>query len=94
MNTKLVRKPERLGARLTAEQTALLQRAADISGRSLTEFVISSAQAAAEQTIRTHQVIELSTRASEQLVNALLNPPPPNERLRAAAARHWPSTGQ
>ncbi len=88
MSARLIKKPERFEARLTPEQKAILQRAADISGRSLTEFVISSAQVAAEETIRTHQVIELSTRASVQLVNALLNPPPPTARLRAAAARH------
>ncbi|MDE3076279.1 MAG: DUF1778 domain-containing protein [Chloroflexota bacterium] len=94
MSAKLIRKPERLEARLTPEQKALLQRAADLSGRTLTEFVISSAQSAAEETIRTHQIIELTVRESEQLANALLNPVPPNERLRAAAARHWPGTDQ
>ncbi len=40
----MVRKPERLEARLTPEQKALLQRAADLSGRTLTEFVIIRAQ--------------------------------------------------
>ena len=94
MSARLIKKPERLEARLTPEQKAILQRAADISGRSLSGFVISSAQAAAEETIRTHQVIELTARESEQFVNALLNPPPPNERLRAAAARYWPNTAE
>jgi uncharacterized protein (DUF1778 family) len=94
MSTSLTKKPERLDARLSTEQKALLQRAADLSGRSLTEFVISSAQAAAEETIRSHQVIELTTRASEAFAATLLNPPPPNKRLQAAAARHWPTTGQ
>ena len=94
MNARLMRKPERLEARLTPEQKALLQRAADLSGRTLSEFVISSAQAAAQETIRTHHIIELTARESEQLANALLNPVPPNERLRVAAARHWPSSDQ
>lgn len=79
---------ERLEARLTAEQKALLQRAADIEGRSLSEFVISSAQQAAEAIIRQHQVLTLTEAESHAFVTMLLNPPEPNERLRAAANQY------
>ncbi len=78
-------KRERIGARITPEQKALLQRAADLTGRSLTDFVVASAQAAAEETIRRHQVIQLTARDSERLAQALLDPPAPNDKLRAAA---------
>ncbi|MBI4494712.1 MAG: DUF1778 domain-containing protein [Chloroflexi bacterium] len=81
-------KRERLEARISPEQKALFQRAADLAGRSLTDFVIGSVQAAAEATIRTHQVLELSARETEAFLAALQDPPPPNERLRAAAERH------
>ena len=37
-------KRARLEARLSDEQKSLLQHAADLTGRSLTEFVVSSAQ--------------------------------------------------
>jgi uncharacterized protein (DUF1778 family) len=79
---------ERLEARLPAEAKAIIQHAADISGRSLSDFVATSALAAAEETIRRHEVIVLSARDSLALVEALLNPKGPNEALRAAARRH------
>jgi uncharacterized protein (DUF1778 family) len=87
-------KRERLEARITPEQKALFQRAADLTGRSLTDFVVSSVQAAAETTIRTHQVMELTARETEALLDALENPPAPNERLRAAAREYRAFTGR
>ena len=78
-------KSERLAARVTPKQKELFQRAADLTGRTLTDFIISSAEAAAEEAVRTRQVIELTTEDTKVLVAALLNPPKPNERLRAAA---------
>lgn len=81
-------KRERLEARISPEQKALFQRAAELTGRSLTDFVVSSAQAAAEETIRSHEVITLSVRDSVAFVEALLSPPEPNEHLRAAARRY------
>src|SRR4051812_21047416 len=79
---------ERLEARLPAEAKAIIQRAADISGRSLSDFVATSALAAAEETIRQHDLIVLSARDSIAFVEALLNPKGPNEALREAARRH------
>lgn len=87
-------KRERLEARITAEQKALFQRAADLSGRSLTDFVVASVQAAAQEVVHRHDVIALSPRDSLRFVEALLNPPEPNERLRAAARRHRAFTGE
>ena len=78
---------ERLEARITADQKALLQRAAALEGRSITDFVVSSAQAAAEETIRRHEVITLTARDGAAFVEAVMNPPAPNERLRDAARR-------
>jgi uncharacterized protein (DUF1778 family) len=81
-------KPERLEARLPAEVKAIIQHAADISGRSLSDFVVSSALEAAEETIRRHEVIALSARDSVAFVEALLNPREPNEALREAFRLH------
>lgn len=79
---------ERLEARVSAEQKALMERAAALEGRSLTDFVVGSAQAAAVATIRQHEVITLTARDSAVFVEALMNPPAPNVRLREAARRH------
>jgi uncharacterized protein (DUF1778 family) len=81
-------KRERLEARITAEQKELFQLAANLEGRSLTDFVVQSVQAAAEDAIRRHQVIRLSVRDSLTFAELIANPPPPNEHLRAAFARY------
>lgn len=86
-------KLERLEARLTREQKELLQQAAELEGRTLTDFVVSSAQAAALRTIQEHTLISLTKRDSEAFVEALLNPPEPGAALLAAAQRYKQSTG-
>ena len=62
----------------------LFQRAADVSGQTLTEYVVSSAEAAAEAIIGAPDIIKLSARDSIAFVEALLNPPEPSATLRAA----------
>jgi uncharacterized protein (DUF1778 family) len=79
---------ERLEARVSSEQKMLLERAAALEGRSLTDFVVSSAQSAAMETIQRYEVIALTARDSQLFAEALMHPPEPNERLRAAARRH------
>jgi uncharacterized protein (DUF1778 family) len=86
-------KTARLEARLTDQQKELLQHAADLTGRSLTEFVVSSAQEAAARTVREQEVLTLSARDRQVFVNALLNPKPPGKRLRKAAKRYKSLTG-
>lgn len=81
-------KSERLEARVTLQQKLLLQRAAELRGLSLTDFLVTSAQTAAEATIREHNVITLTAQDSIAFAEALLNPREPNEALRAAFAAH------
>lgn len=57
-------------ARISADQKRLLQRAADIRGQTLTEFVVSAAQDAATRAIVDQEVIELSLRDSRGLPRA------------------------
>jgi len=82
------RKSERLETRPTVEQKILVQRAATLQGRSLTDFMLTSVQQAAEQTIREHDVITLSARDSAAFMDALLHPQPAGRRLREAATRY------
>jgi uncharacterized protein (DUF1778 family) len=78
----------RLEARLTQEQKELLLAAAQISGFSLTEFVVASAVEAAKRTIQEQTILKLSKSDREVFVNALLNPPEPGEKLRDSAKRY------
>jgi len=79
---------ERLEARISLEQKALLERAAALEGRSLTDFVVRNAQLAALATIQRYEVLDLTARDSAAFAAALETPPPPNDRLRTAARRH------
>lgn len=84
---------ERLEARVTKDQKDLIERAAAIQGRSVTDFVVSTVQDAAQKAIEDHQRIKLSIRDAEAFVEALLNPPEPNERLRETIRRYRQATG-
>jgi uncharacterized protein (DUF1778 family) len=78
----------RLEARVSPEIKALLQKAADLEGRSLTDFIVASVQAEALRVIQQHQTLKLSLEDSEAFVDAILNPPKPNDALKAAAVRY------
>jgi uncharacterized protein (DUF1778 family) len=77
-----------LEARITSEQKQLIHRAAEIEGRSVSDFIVSSAETAAKETIRLHQVLELTSRETEALFQVLENPPEPGVRLHEAARRY------
>ena len=77
-------KTDRFTLRLPQNVKPQVQYAADLSGLSLRDFILTSALAAAEAVIREHEVIVLTGSESQRLVAALLNPPLPNARLRAA----------
>ena len=83
----------RLEARVSAAQKSLLQRAAALSGRTLSEFVVASAQDAANKVIQDHAAIELSRSEQIAFVTALLDPPKPPARLRRAAAAYRQQMG-
>ena len=87
------RKEQRLEARVTPDQKRLIERAAELRGTSVTEFVVVSAQQAATETIRDFETLRLRDEAREVFVNAILNPPAPNERARAAAQRYKEQMG-
>jgi uncharacterized protein (DUF1778 family) len=84
--TRPVRKTERLATRASPELKRLVQRAADLEGRSLTDYVAASIQQAAERTIRAHEVTSVSVEHGRAFVEAMTTPPQPSERAREAAA--------
>ena len=83
----------RLEARISVEQKTVLQRAATLSGRTLSEFVVASAQDAATRVIQEHETIHLSRAEQIAFVSALLKPPAANARLRQAAAAYRKQMG-
>jgi len=83
----------RLEARISAEQKAMFQQAATLSARTLSEFVVASAQEAATRIIQTHETIALTRDEQIRFVSALLGAPAPNERLSQAARQYRAQTG-
>ena len=71
-------------ARATPEEKALIAHAAALRGRTLTEFVIDAAQSAAREVVAEDAVINLSVENQRRLAEALLNPAPANDALKAA----------
>lgn len=77
----------RLEARIPADLHALLKRAAEIEGRSMTDFVMSAVQDAAARTIEQAQILRLSAQAQERFARTLAHPPKANAALTRAFAR-------
>jgi uncharacterized protein (DUF1778 family) len=84
---------ERLETRVTAAQKSLIEHAAALQGRTVTDFVLTSAQDAARRAIEEHNRIDLSLRDSQCFVEALTNPQPVNDRLRDTVRRYRQATG-
>ncbi|MDR3415363.1 MAG: DUF1778 domain-containing protein [Nevskia sp.] len=81
-------KSARLETRISPATQALLKRAAEIQGRSVSDFVVTAVQEAAQKAIAEVEVIRLSRKAQEHIAAQLLNPPVPTPALARAFKRH------
>ncbi|CAQ84921.1 MULTISPECIES: type II toxin-antitoxin system TacA family antitoxin [Photorhabdus] len=77
----------RFEARMSSDLHALIKRAAEIQGRTMTDFVVSAAQDAAQRAIERSEVLRLSLADQECFAQALLNPQEPTPALKRAFAR-------
>lgn len=82
------RKKERIYVRVSKDLKLLLEHAAEVSGRNLSEFVVKSAYDAAQKTIKDFARIRLAEQDRDVFLAALSNPPAPNDALKAAAKRY------
>lgn len=78
----------RLEARVSSDQKDFFQRAATLTGRTLSELVIDSTQEAAAKIVQEHEVIRLSREEQVAFVSALLTPSEPGVRLKKAVQRY------
>ncbi len=79
---------ERLGFRLDRETKTLIERAAHLERRKLTDFCVTALTGAARRTIADHETLTLSERDRQAFFDALIAPPKPSERLVRAVAEH------
>jgi uncharacterized protein (DUF1778 family) len=78
----------RIEARIAPDTLAVVRRAAELQGRSVSDFVVAAAAEAANRMIEQTQIIQLSVADQQAFVAAILDPPPPSAALRRAAAAH------
>jgi uncharacterized protein (DUF1778 family) len=69
-------KSARIEARIAPEALAIVKSAAEIQGRSLSDFVVAAAQEAANRTIEETHLIRLSVEDQRRFAELLLDPPP------------------
>lgn len=91
--TDMVR-DSRLELRVARKEKEAIERAAALSGSSLTDFVRSTMLAASERAVRAHEVLTLTSEGAAAFAEAITNPPEPNENLRALAREARKIPGQ
>lgn len=93
-NRRTSPKTYRFDARLNEGQKLLIQRAADLEGRTMTDFVVHSAEVAAEETIERRGMLILTARETQAFADAVLKPAAPGPVLRKAAREYRRRTAQ
>jgi len=85
MATNAERKETRLVARTSTDIQEIIQRAADYSGATLSQFLIESAMERARNVIERTETLHLSMTGADALFAALENSPKANNKLLKAA---------
>lgn len=88
MNVATDTKQDRINLRLKHSAKKVLERAASFEGKTISNFILTSALVQAEKTIHEHEVMSLNNRDSELFFNALAKPFHFNKKLAAAFEEH------
>jgi uncharacterized protein (DUF1778 family) len=75
----------RIEARISPDALAIVKRAAELQGRSVSDFIVAAAQEAAARAIEDAHIIRLAVEDQRAFTAAILNPPPPSANLLRAA---------
>lgn len=92
--TNSARNSARLEARISSDLHSMLKRAAELQGRTLTDFVVSAAQSAAKQAIADAELLRLSVADQEKFAQALEVPPKAAPALERAFRRRAELLGE
>jgi uncharacterized protein (DUF1778 family) len=76
MSTSAPTRTSRVEARIAPDALALVRRAAELQGRSISDFLVAAALKDAQRTIEDAHVIRLSADDQQRFVELLLKPPP------------------
>jgi uncharacterized protein (DUF1778 family) len=86
MNTQ--GKDTRLVARVDEETQRLIAHAAELTGRSLSQFLVYAAKKEAQEAERQALQIQVSRQSADLMLELLDNPEPINPKLRKAALNY------
>lgn len=85
---------ERLDLRLPAAAKSQIEKAAELQGRSVSDFVVAAALSQASQVIEQQMIMKLCLDDSMALAEAFINEPAPNKKAIEAARRYRERMGQ
>jgi uncharacterized protein (DUF1778 family) len=78
----------RLEARIAPDALAVVKRAAELQGRSVSDFVVAASLESANRAIEETHVIRLAAQDQAQFAELLLNPPELSPAMRRAREAH------
>lgn len=88
MTSTTTQRDERIDLRLSADQKALLARAASYAGMSLSSFLVSSASKRAKELVAERETLTLTARDWRAFLAALDKPERRRPRLEKAVKRY------
>ena len=83
-----IAKQDRIGARVPHEVYETLCRAAELTGATVNQFLVQAALKEAQTVIEREDVIRLSARDWNWLLDLMENPPKANGKLKTALKRY------
>ena len=86
--SRAARKTTRFEARLTPYVLKVIKRAAEIQGRSISDFVVAAAEEAAERALRDIEGLTVALEHQEAFARAILDPPKLGPVWRRARESH------
>lgn len=78
----------RIEARFSPDALQIIKRAAELQGRSVSDFIVTAAQEAAGRVIEESHLIRLSVEDQARFADLLLHPPEPSRALERARDAH------
>jgi uncharacterized protein (DUF1778 family) len=90
MGARRAGKRESLNIRIKSEERGMIDRAAEMTGKNRTDFILDACRRAAEEAILDRTVFVVSPEAYAEFLTRLEAPPEPNERLRRTLAAPMP----
>jgi len=91
-NLDMAIRTDRLDLRLTPDQRRAIERAAELSGSTLTGWAVNRLATAANAELAAAQVTQLSDRAFDQFISMLDAPEDPRMAALQARTPAWAST--